>query len=204
MVIVAKMKKIGILGGTFDPIHMGHLIIAENAFEQLSLDEVLIMPSGKPPHKSDKNVLSIDKRSAMIKLSVAGNSHLNYSSFEVDRAGYVYTVDTLRLLHDKYESIEIYFIVGEDSIDTFCNWRLPEEIVKLAQIVVAVRSDSEDIDSKIEDFDERFNCKALLLRTPYIGISSSEIRDRIKNGMTIKYMVADDVEKYIYTNGLYR
>lgn len=198
------MKRIGILGGTFDPMHIGHLILAENAYEQYDMDEIWIMPSGRPPHKSDVNVTSAETRSAIIKLSIAENRHLKYSGFELERDGYIYTVDTLRLLKEKYPDAEFYFIMGEDSMDTFDRWRMPEEIVKLAQIVVAIRSKKTDVADKVERFNHAFRCNAQILNTPYIDISSSGIRRRVAEGSSIKYMVVQDVEHYIYKNGLYR
>ncbi len=198
------MNRIGILGGTFDPIHIGHLILAENAYEQYSLDRVFIMPSGRPPHKSDRDISPAEVRSAMVKLSITGNRHLNYSGFELERSGYIYTVDTLRLLNQEYQDTMFYFILGEDSLDSFHKWHMPEEIVKLAQILVAVRSEGQDIKEKVDKFNSDFNCNARILNTPFMNISSSDIRNRVADKRSIKYMVTGDVEKYIYNNGLYR
>ncbi|MBD5136454.1 MAG: nicotinate (nicotinamide) nucleotide adenylyltransferase [Lachnospiraceae bacterium] len=198
------MDRIGILGGTFNPIHIGHLILAENAYEQYSLDKVWIMPSGMPPHKSDLDVVSAEVRSAMVKLSIAGNRHLKYSGFELERSGYIYTVETLKLLKDKYPDTEFNFIIGEDSLDTFDKWRMPEEIVKLAKILVAVRSNEQNITEKVNKFNDFFKCDAKILNTPFIDISSNNIRKRVAEGKSIKYMVTADVERYIYNNGLYQ
>lgn len=198
------MDRIGILGGTFNPIHIGHLILAENAYEQYSLDKIWIMPSGMPPHKSDLDVVSAEVRSAMVKLSIAGNRHLKYSGFELERSGYIYTVETLKLLKDKYPDTEFNFIIGEDSLDTFNKWRMPEEIVKLAKILVAVRSNGQNITEKVNKFNDVFKCDAKILNTPFIDISSNNIRKRVAEGKSIKYMVTADVERYIYNNGLYQ
>lgn len=198
------MDRIGILGGTFNPIHIGHLILAENAYEQYGLDKVWIMPSGMPPHKSDLDVVSAEVRSAMVKLSIAGNRHLKYSGFELERSGYIYTVETLKLLKDKYPDTEFNFIIGEDSLDTFDKWRMPEEIVKLTKILVAIRSNEQNITEKVNKFNDVFKCDAGILNTPFIDISSGNIRKRIATGKSIKYMVTADVERYIYNNGLYK
>lgn len=197
------MNKIGILGGTFDPIHIGHLILAENAYEQFGLDKMWIMPSGMPPHKSAVNVTPAEVRSAMVKLSIAGNRHLKYSGFELERDGYIYTVDTLRLLKDEYPDTEFWFIIGEDSMDNFDKWRMPKEIVKLAKILVAVRSRGQCVTDKLQRFNSTFGCEAQLLDTPFIDISSSDIRNRVADDKSIRYMVTGDVEQYIYNNGLY-
>lgn len=198
------MDRIGILGGTFNPIHIGHLILAENAYEQYNLDKVWIMPSGMPPHKSHSDIATAEIRSAMVKLSIMGNRHLEFSGVELEREGFIYTFETLQLLNDKYPDTQFSFIIGEDSLDTFDKWRMPEKIVKLADILVAVRSDKNDIKDKVSRFNDTFKCDAKILNTPYIGISSRDIRKRVAEGRSIKYMVTADAEQYIYNNGLYK
>lgn len=198
------MDRIGILGGTFNPIHVGHLILAENAYEQYNLDQVWLMPSGMPPHKPKQGIASAEIRSAMVKLSITGNRHLKYSGFELERSGYIYTAETLGLLKEKYPDTEFYFIIGEDSLENFHKWHMPEQIVRLAEILVAVRSDGHNISEKVNEFNNVFKCNAKTLSMPFIGISSSDIRKRVAGGASIKYMVTDDVERYIYNNGLYK
>lgn len=198
-----RKNRVGILGGTFDPIHIGHLIIAENAYEQYDLDEVWFMPSGMPPHKSDRDVTPSEKRSDMVRLAIKENKHFKCSELEMKREGPIYTVDTLKILHERYTETEFYFIIGEDSLDDFEKWREPCEIVKYATILVATRSENKFLREKVSFFREKFKCNADIIVTPYIDVSSSDIRNRVLKQETIKYMVISDVEKYIHEEGLY-
>lgn len=198
------MKKVGILGGTFNPIHNGHLLIAWNAYYQCGLDEVWLMPSGNPPHKDNSEILSGTLRKQMVELAVADNDVLMCSEFELNRKGYVYTAETLELLRSEYSDTEWYFIIGEDSLDSFSKWYCPDKIVKSARIIVAVRGKNTGIEKKIRDFNEKYLCEAILINTPYVDISSSDIRERISNCNTIRYMVPENVREYISTNNLYK
>ena len=198
------MNRVGILGGTFDPVHMGHLIIAENAYEQYGLDEVWLMPSGMPPHKSGRNVTASDDRMNMVSIAIAENPHFKLSDFELKRTGYIYTADTLRLLSNEYKDTKFFFIIGEDSLDNFDTWKTPEEIVKFCTILVASRSESHELKGKVSDFQKKYKCEAGILVTPFLDISSSDIRDRVSTDKTIRYMVIPEVEKYIYDNHLYK
>lgn len=198
------MSKIGIFGGTFNPVHIGHMIMAENFYEQLNLDEVWMMPSGNPPHKDCGIILDGNVRCEMIRRAIGDNKHIKCSDFELKRDGVIYTADTLQLLKEKYSSDKLYFLIGEDSLDSFETWYHPERIVSQSDIVVAVRSNGTGIDEKIKAFTKTFKCPLSVLRIPYIGVSSSDIRERIRKDNTIKYMINENVEKFIYENNLYK
>lgn len=201
-----EMKKVGILGGTFDPIHLGHLIIAENAYTQCELEKVLIMPSGRPPHKNNSYISDEIHRSTMTKLAIAGNKHFEYSGFELEREGYIYTAETLELLIEKYPDTHFYFILGEDSLTNIEKWRSPENIIKMCTIVVAHRNNGDDknLNTQIQYLQEKYKADIIRIEVPLIDISSTDIRDRVLSGNTIRYFVRADVESYIYKNNLYK
>ena len=200
------MKKVGILGGTFDPIHLGHLIIAENAYDECMLEKVLVMPSGQPPHK-DNNTISDEKhRSTMTKLAIAGNKHFEYSDFELTRDGYIYTAETLKLLSSENPDTHYYFILGEDSLLNIEKWYKPSIIMELCTIVVTHRNDGDDtlLDKHIEYLKNKYKADIIKIDVPLIDISSTNIRERVSKGKTIKYFVNSEVENYIYKNNLYK
>lgn len=200
------MKKIGILGGTLDPIHNGHLIVAQQALEQLNLDNVLIMPSGNPPHKSDKEITNSNLRFEMTKLALSDNDFVTASDFELSREGYIYTADTLKLLKSEISNADLYFILGADSLLYIDEWYKPQQIFDLCEIVVADRANkADDINKKITELSQKYNnVKIHFINCPLIDISSSEIRDKVKNNKTIKYLVPSSVENFIYKNNLYK
>lgn len=208
--ITEARTRVGIMGGTFDPIHIGHLIIAENAYEQYNLDKVLVMPSGDPPHKDIKQITGAEHRSTMAKLSVFDNNHLEYSDFELKRDGYIYTADTLTLLTKENPCTDYFFIMGEDSLNDIEQWYEPQIIFRLATVLVAIRPlDYNDdkltsLDNQINILKEKYDASIFRLDTPAIDISSSDIRDRIADNHSIKYFVHSEVEKYIYDNKLYK
>lgn len=198
-------KKVGILGGTFDPIHIGHLILAESAYNKFHLDHVLIMPTGDPPHKADKAITPSHHRSAMVKLAIENNPHLQYSGFELEREGTIYTAETLSLLVEQYEENEYYFIIGADSLFTIEKWNHPEKIFELSTVLAAKREDLivKDLDEQITYLKNKYNGKLYELDIPNIGVSSTMITKNIKNNESIKYYVPSQVEEYIYHNNLY-
>lgn len=203
---MASKRKVGIMGGTFDPIHTGHLILAENAYEKFELDKVLVMPSGQPPHKTDKTITNAAHRSTMIKLAISDNPHLEYSGYELERDGYIYTAETLTGLKEEYPATEFYFIVGADSLFSIEKWKDPELIFQNSVILAAKRDEVDDIDleKQMDNLSQKYQARIEKLDVPYIGISSSMIRFRVSNRETIKYFVHSEVEKYIYKNNLYK
>lgn len=197
--------KIGILGGTFDPIHYGHLLLAETAYERFHLDKVLIMPAGDPYFK-DLNKIGLDlHRARMAEIAVSDNSHFEYSDIELKREGNTYTVDTLRTLHKQNPEDELFFIVGSDTLFQIEKWNSPEEVFSLATFLTSTRNiDIEEIDKQIYYLQEKYSAKIYNVLMPNIEISSTDIRKRIHDGLSVKYLTPDAIIKYIKDNNLYK
>lgn len=199
-----QLKKTGILGGTFDPVHYGHLLIAQSALEEFNLDRVLFLPTGKPPHKSSDQVTDPDIRCEMVRLAIEDNPRFGLSLAEAESKEINYTYQTLQNLHRQEENAQLYFIMGEDSLNDFSGWRNPEEICRQASVLVAVRNETgRDIRSKIKQVGSMFSADMHMLHAPNFSISSGEIRERIKLGKSIRYMVPGQVETFIRQNALY-
>ena len=199
------MRKVGIMGGTFDPIHIGHLILGENAYLQFGLDKVVFMPSGNPPHKKDRDGGTDLQRMDMVKLAIASNTHFEISDIEMNEDGYTYTYRTLERLVKEHPDTEYYFIIGADSLFYFDSWKNPQRIADACTLVVATRNHTSDekLDEKIEFVRKLFNAKIETLDTENIDCSSSQIRSWIKEGHTVKYYVPDTVINYIHTYHVY-
>lgn len=200
------MKKVGIMGGTFDPIHIGHLILGENAYQQLGLDRVVFMPSGNPPHKKDREGRASDEqRMDMVKLAIASNTHFKFSSMEMNEDGYSYTYLTLEKLNEKHPDTRYYFIIGADSLFDFKGWRNPQRICDACTLVVATRNHTsdEDLDKAIADVRETFGADIVKLNTENIDVSSHQLRDWIVAGKTVKYYAPDEVINYIKSYHVY-
>lgn len=200
-----KQHKVGIMGGTFNPIHTAHLILAEHAYEQYELDTVLIMPSKNPPHKDNDEILPEENRVTMIEMAIKDNPHFELSRIELKREGTTYTVDTLEYLTSQYEDTEFYFIIGGDSLYQIDTWKNPERIFQLCHILAATRYglEKEVIKERIEELKIKYHGNIDLLDTPNLDISSKFIRTQVKDGKSIKYYVVNEVENYIYEQGFY-
>lgn len=198
--------RVGIMGGTFNPIHLGHLITGECAYEQFGLNEVVFMPSKTPPHKAIEEHISAQDRAEMVKLAIAGNPHFTFSGMELERSGVTYTVDTLRELHEKNPDREYYFIIGGDSLFSFGKWRDTGEILRMATILAASRYGlpKEKLQKQIDEITQEYGGTIHIVDMPTIDISSSEIRQKVKEGKEIRYYVNDDVRLYIQKNELYK
>lgn len=197
--------RLGIMGGTFDPIHYGHLVTAEQAREALDLDIVLFMAAGSPAFKQDKHVTSSEERYAMTVLATAANPAFYASRFEIDREGITYTVDTLRELRSRYPSnVRLYFITGADAILDIVSWHDAGDIAELATLIAATRPgyDIRQAQSRIERSGIRFDVR--YIQIPALAISSTNIRDRVRLGKSIRYLTSESVVGYINKNGLYR
>lgn len=197
------MIKTGIMGGTFDPIHIGHIIIAQYAYEALGLDEVWFMTSGNPPHKTDKKRTPAEIRHKMVEMALKEYDKFIPFDYEVKRSEYSYSAVTLKTLSEIYRDREFYFIIGQDSLNYFDKWYHPEEIVRYAKIPVFPRESDISLDKEIELMRDKVLGDFIGIRMPLIGISSTEIRNRVKEDKSIKLMVPDAVEKYIKERGLY-
>jgi nicotinate-nucleotide adenylyltransferase len=189
----------GLIGGTFDPIHVAHLIIAEAALEALSLREIVFVPAARPPHKGEACVTAIDDRLEMVRLAIEGNPRLVLSDMEARRETPSYTIDTIREVRAGLDADEeIYFIMGADSLVEFFTWKEPEKLLEECSFVVVPRPGVS-----IEDADPRILEKALILDAPELEIASRDIRDRVREGRTIRYLVPAEVESYIDRKNLY-
>lgn len=190
--------KLGILGGSFNPIHTAHLIIAQAAIDSLQLDKVLFIPTNITPHKSSRNLIDSRHRLQMIKKATKDNPNFSVSDIEIERGGTSFTIDTLKSLKKKYPKSTFYLLIGSDSIKDLPKWKDINQIVKLANIVVAARPDFNHKNFGTIDI------KYTILKIPLLEISSSNIRERIKRCSPIKYLVPSVIEHYIIKNKLYK
>ena len=196
--------RIGIMGGTFDPIHHGHLVAAEQAYDDLHLDMVIFMPAGRPAFKLDKRVSSGEDRYAMTLLATSDNPHFRASRFEIDREGVTYTADTLTRLRALYpEEVELYFITGADAIADIVRWKDAEVIARTAYLVAATRPgyDLSKAESVIDASGMPFD--VTYLEVPALAISSSDLRLRVAAGQSLRYLTPDTVTGYIHKHRLY-
>jgi len=192
------MKKYGIFGGTFNPPHIAHSIVAENVRQQLNLDKIIFIPSGNPPLK---NSIPAEHRLAMAKLAFGNNKNFEVSEIEIDRPDEKsFTVNTLQMLQKKYinDQVELFLIVGIDNLIDFPKWKEPEKLFELSEVVVINRPNFSDTDSKIE-----FSSKVKFVTVPFLEISSSSIRQLVSDNRSIHYLVNPDVEKYIADHKFY-
>lgn len=198
-------KKIGILGGTFNPIHYGHLLLAESARDRLQIDKVIFIPTGNNPYKDSDDDISSYHRVKMTQLAISSNSHFELSQMEINRQGYTYTVDTINELKKLYVNREFYFISGADIIFQIDKWKDAHIILENLKMVTTFRPgyNQDHLDLRIKELKELYNAEIMKLYTPEMDISSSEIRSRVKHGYSIKYLLPETVEKYIYENKLY-
>lgn len=196
--------RLGIMGGTFDPIHNGHLVTAEQAFDDLGLDVVVFMPAGRPAFKQNKRVSSGEDRYAMTLLATSDNPHFLASRFEVDRTGITYTADTLSLLSEIYPpNVELYFITGADAIAEIVSWRDADKIARLARLVGATRP-GYDLDHARQAIDgSPYDFNVTYLEVPALAISSSYLRERVGAGQSLRYLTPDEVGGYIHKHQLY-
>ncbi|MEW9675831.1 nicotinate-nucleotide adenylyltransferase [Lentibacillus sp. L22] len=186
------MKRVGILGGTFDPPHLGHLLIAEEVKNQLGLTEIWFIPSYEPPHKQ-KARSSAKDRMQMLKRAIASNHQFKLNTVEIDRLGKSYTFDTMKMLHDTYPDIEFYFIIGADMVEYLPKWHRIDELLNIVKFVGVKRSGYK-LDTEYP---------VLIVDIPMIDVSSTLIRERIKANQSIKYLLPEVVESYIKGKRLY-
>ena len=200
-------RRIGIMGGTFDPVHMGHLIAAQEIMISFPLDGVLFLASGTPPHKDPENVTPKAFRQEMLKLAVSDNPRFEVSDIEIQRGGYTYTIDTMKQLRAKYDNdTDLFYIIGADTVPELVKWKNFDELLATTGFIAAERPGygTPEIKEEAIRLKSEFGAKIHFLNTPEIEISSTTIRDRIRNGVSIRYMVPQAVEDYIYKNALYR
>ncbi len=197
--------KIGILGGTFNPIHLGHMIIAENAYDEFGLDEVWFMPAYIPPHKRGEHILDNELRLKMVECAVADHPHFKAFDYEIRKADVSYTSETLKFLRTAYPDYTFYFIMGADSLFAIDTWHHPREIFRDAALIAAAREDI-DLDllrAKADELTRDYGARIYIESVPKIDISSTMIRKRVAEGRSIEFLVPDRVREFIYQNQIY-
>lgn len=200
------MGKIGIMGGTFDPVHNGHLLIGKQALVEYGLDRIWYMPSGQPPHKRDHAVTSVEDRCTMLKLAIQPEPGFVFSDFEVSREGYSYTAQTLKLLKETYPEHKFYFIVGADSLYEIETWNHPEMVVGQIPILAAQReypSEHLPLKEQIAYLNRTYNGHIEVLHCREMDISSEEIRNMAARGESLTNCVPEKVASYIRQHKLY-
>ena len=199
--------KIGIMGGTFDPIHIGHLLLGEFDYENLHLDEIWFLPNGNPPHKTtDESGVSLDDRIEMVKLATDDVPYFRMNLYEASSKKHSYTYSTMRALREMYPEHEFFFILGADSLFSIEQWKNFREIFPSCTILAAMRDDkdTESMQAQIRYLNEKYGADIRLLQAPLVEISSTTIRRRAEKGLSIRYMVPDVVSEYIQSNALYK
>lgn len=199
------MKKYGIFGGSFNPIHYGHLMICEYIKEEMGLDKVIFIPTGNPPHK-DLGV-SAEDRYEMVRLAISPNPDFEISDIETTRVNLSYTVDTIRELKEIYKEEKLYFLIGLDSLFQLKTWKKIGDLSQEIEFVVALRPgyiDKEEINNEIDFLRESFGTRINLIKTPLYEISSTDLRDRIHEGKSLRYLIPKKVLDYIEESGFYK
>lgn len=198
------MFKLGIMGGTFNPVHIGHLIAAQEVADKMGLDKIIFMPTGNPPHKQNGEVLPVIHRYEMVKLAIENNQNFEISDYEAKRSGKTYTYDTLLGLKSTYDSVQIYFIVGFDTLKEMDSWKRVQDVFKMCSFVVVNRGNLlVEMQKEIDDKKLKYGGAIEVVNIPDINISSTELRERIKLNKSVKYLMPDNVISYIYDNKLY-
>ncbi len=199
------MSRIGLMGGTFDPIHYGHLVTAEEAFVRFKLDKVVFIPSGNPPHKANRLVSDGSHRFIMAQMATITNPHFDVSRIEVDEEGPTYTVDTLKKLKaGEMKDAELIFITGADAILEICTWKNPQELFTLCRFAAATRPGYVVSDELVKSVSAFGADRLEFFEIPALAISSTDIRLRVKEARPVRYLLPDGVISYIIKNGLYR
>lgn len=204
-----RARRVGILGGTFDPVHYGHLVIAEEVRAALALAEVIFVPTGDPPHKQGEHITAARHRLAMLELALAANPGFSLSLVDIDRPGPSYTVETLKLLRAQWhKATDIYFIIGWDSLEDFPTWYDPGGILEQLAHLVAVHRPGYTEDpfyrERLEQRAPGIAERLLAVPAPQLEISATDLRQRVAAGRPIKYQLPETVERYIYEHQLYQ
>lgn len=198
-------KRIGLMGGTFDPVHYGHLVTAEEARCQFGMEKVIFIPAGKPPHKTRKNISQPRHRLEMTWRAVGSNPDFTVSDQEIKREGLSYTVDTIQAFREQYEGWDIYFITGADAVLEILTWKKVEELLRKCCFVAASRPGFrlESMGEELTRLPAECTGRIKTLEVPALAISSTNIRQRVRDGRPIRYLLPEAVKDYIYRHGLY-
>lgn len=201
-----KKFRLGIMGGTFNPIHLGHLATAEAVWDAFGLDEVLFIPSAHPPHKQGQEIIAPEHRLRMTELAISSNPHFRLSDIELRRTGPSYAVDTVNALRESFgKDTELYFITGADAINELFSWHHVKELLGKCHFIAATRQGTElDAASLWEHFGDLGQKHIHPLATPALEISSTDLRERLRQGRSVRYLVPDEVGAYIMKEGLYQ
>lgn len=202
---MSRRKRIGIMGGTFNPVHMAHLILAENAYRDYELDEIMMLPNGDPPHKTDMKITPAADRLAMLQLAVKDIPYFRISEMEIRRRGYSYSSVTLEDLNREHPDTDYYFIMGADSVFQIETWHDPAAVMKNCIILAATRNHTpaNALRDRISELKAKYGADIRILDIPDLELSSSEIRRRTASGQSIRFMVPDAVRQYIREHHLY-
>lgn len=197
---------IGLMGGTFNPIHIAHLIIAEWIKDEWNLEKIVFIPSGNPPHKSKKNLLESSVRYNLVEIATSSNSNFEISDFEISKEKISYTIDTIEYFRNQYPDEKLFFIIGADTLFQLEKWKEFKELAKMVEFITYSRwgYNKLQIENRIYRLNNEYGFNIHYSNGPEIQISSSNIRDRLKDGLSIKYMVPDDVIIDIEEKGLYK
>jgi nicotinate-nucleotide adenylyltransferase len=196
-------RRIGILGGTFDPPHIGHLILAEYAREALDLKRLLFVPAADPPHKRDENKAPVEHRLALLERTIATNDHFQISHVDIDRPGPHYSLDMVRIIGEAYPDAELYFVMGGDSLHDLPKWHRPADLIQLCKLAVMRRPDEVVQPDMHEAILPGLAERVVMIDAPLVGISSTMIVERIQAGRSVRYLVPETVLAYILENRLY-
>lgn len=200
-------RRLGVMGGTFDPIHYGHLVAAEAAAEEFGLDQVIFVPAGQPPHKQPGAVSEARHRYLMTVLATVPNPRFTVSRVDINRPGPSYTVDTLRELHARFgPGVELYFITGADAMLQILKWKDAEALFSLCHFIAATRPGFRlsRLETVLGPVMEKYRSRIHPLKVPALAISSTDIRQRVRSGRSVRYLLPDAVMHYIEKSGLYR
>ncbi|MBI3943048.1 MAG: nicotinate-nucleotide adenylyltransferase [Chloroflexi bacterium] len=198
------MRRVGILGGTFDPIHHGHLVAAQEVYYRLKLDKVYFVPAGHPPHKPQKIITPPEMRVEMVRLAIEHHQGFDISRVDVDRPGPSYTIETLELLKQAWLETQLHFIMGMDSLSDFLTWHAPERIIALTRLAVVSRPHYEADLQSLEKALPRLVENIDWVPMPWMEISSTDLQRRVREGAPIRYLVPPAIESYIQEHNLYR
>lgn len=198
-------EKIGLLGGSFNPIHTGHLLLAESARDQYELNKILFIPTGNNPFKLSRDEIPRIHRARMVELAIKDNQDFELSTHEIDQSGITYTIDTIEILKKNYTNCDFYFITGADIMFEITRWKGAPELLKTVKFITTFRPgySHNKLDARIEELQEVYKASVYKLYTPEMDISSSDIRGRVKNGYSIRYLLPKIVEDYIQKENLY-
>ena len=202
-----KLNRIGIMGGTFDPIHYGHLVAAEVARAEFGLGKVIFIPAGRPPHKQLQSITDSEHRYLMTVLATSSNPSFEVSRIEVDKTELTYTIDTVKdMLRIYGEDAKIFFITGADAVLELLTWHKIQELLTLCTFIAATRPgfDKRDLEQKIGEITSKYGGEIICIEVPLLAISSTDIRERARSGKSFKYLLPEAVEEYIEKNRLYK